>query len=199
MEKFNAEFWKWFGKSKVVDEHGQPLIVWRGDGEDFHVFDRRKNRENAIFFTPVKEVAQIYAGKRHGPKDYYLKLVKFLDLASETTIADKFIRKWAKRFDEWVDRQSGEEVDPVDEVRGGRLFDYEGDWSSERWLDLQGYIEAQGYDGAALPDWDNDIGMFPAIIVFDPHNIKSVDNDGGWDRDDVDVRSNPRRRAHCER
>jgi len=28
-------------------------------------------------------------------------------------------------------------------------------------------------------------------VAFEPHQIKSIDNDGTWDADDVDIRSNP--------
>ena len=34
MPKFNAAFWKWFGKSKVVDARGRPLVVYHGTGHE---------------------------------------------------------------------------------------------------------------------------------------------------------------------
>lgn len=191
MTDFNAAFWKWFGKSKTIGNNGDPVVFWRGDADPyFHVFDRHKTRENAFFFTPIKSIAKIYS-RHEEPRAYYLKIIKPLDLTNDSPAAIKFITKWAKRFDEWIDRQSGEKEDPADFVFSGRLFDYEGNWSSERWLDLQDYIEASGYDGAILPDWDNDTGLFPSVIVFKPTQVKSIQNDGTWDADDPDIRSNP--------
>lgn len=43
------------------------------------------------------------------------------------------------------------------------------------------------YDGAILPDGDGGFDGF----VFDPTQLKSVDNDGTWDADDASIRSNP--------
>ena len=31
---FTPAFWKWFGTSKVVDKHGQPLLVYHGARHD---------------------------------------------------------------------------------------------------------------------------------------------------------------------
>lgn len=40
----NSEaFKRWFGDSKVVDENGQPLVVYHGTSEEFDTFDRRKS------------------------------------------------------------------------------------------------------------------------------------------------------------
>ncbi len=44
------------------------------------------------------------------------------------------------------------------------------------------------YDGAILPSNDGHFDGF----VFSPTQIKSIDNDGTWDLDDSDIRSNPR-------
>ncbi len=190
----NDAFWKWFGKSKFVDERGNPLVVYRGDADPhFHKFDRSKIRENAFFFTPDKAIAKIYS-RHEEPREYYLSANKVLNLFSDDQKTEKFIRCWAENFDEWIDRQSGEEIDPVQAVQDGQLFDYEGDWSGERWLDLQATIEDAGYDGAILPDYDSATGVFPSFIVFRPNQIKAVDNDGTWDENDDDIRSNPRQR-----
>ncbi len=43
------------------------------------------------------------------------------------------------------------------------------------------------YDGAILPDG---YGGFDGF-VFDPTQLKSIDNDGTWDADDASIRSNP--------
>ena len=57
-------FKDWFGDwendpenaSKVVDENGEPLVVWHGSDEEFSVFDRTRGRENmdiqGLFFLP---------------------------------------------------------------------------------------------------------------------------------------------------
>lgn len=58
-----------FGKykenaSKVVDENGEPMVVYHGTSEDFDVFDRSKSRANmdiqGNFFSPWEEDARGY-------------------------------------------------------------------------------------------------------------------------------------------
>lgn len=187
-------FQKWFGDSKMIDEDGNPLVVYRGDTEDFNQFDRSKTRENGFFFTTEEKVARGYA-KGGLLRAFYIRAKKVLNLMEDTRESRRWVREWSENFDEWVDRESGEEMDPFDILQGGRMFDYEGDWSSERWLDIQAQAENQGYDAVILPDYDSDIGIFPAVVVFDPRNIKLVDNDGSFDMSDPDVRSNPEEKS----
>lgn len=185
-----GNFDRWFAGSQAVHKDGLPLIAYRGDhasgGVLFTTFDRNQTREHAFFFTQEKEIASIYA---HGaePRAFFLRAERLFEL--ESAEGEKFIRAWAKAWDDdgWIDRQSGEDVDPYDVVLSGRLFDYEGTWSSERWRDLQVSIECAGYDGARLADWDNGTGTFEVLIVFDPLQIKSVDNSGMFDPESADV------------
>jgi len=53
------EFKKWFGGSKVVDEKGDPQVVYHGTSSDFSEFKTSKY-ENGIYFTPSPR----YAGGR---------------------------------------------------------------------------------------------------------------------------------------
>ncbi len=51
--------------SQVVDENGEPLVVYHGTGEDFNEFrkDKLGSRETAFFFTSSKKSAQEYGWK----------------------------------------------------------------------------------------------------------------------------------------
>ena len=69
-------FKEWFGDwindpanaSKVVDENGEPLVVWRGESKDFNVFDYKKLgsklktawRNAGFYFSPTKIGAEQY-------------------------------------------------------------------------------------------------------------------------------------------
>ena len=69
-----AAFKNWFGDwendpanaSKIVDENGEPLVVYHGSDADFDTFDRTKARANmdiqGSFFSPWKEDAGGYGG-----------------------------------------------------------------------------------------------------------------------------------------
>jgi hypothetical protein len=66
--KMTDNFKKWFGDSKVVDDEGNPLVVYHGTTHDFKSFElERGNMENAVgrgyYFTTSPEDASInYAG-----------------------------------------------------------------------------------------------------------------------------------------
>lgn len=184
------QFKKWFGDSEVVDDAGKPLLIYRGEssGARRDVYDRSKSRENAIFMTPDRNVAKGYE-KNGEPRAFYVKADRLLDLTEDTPEARKFITEWSKNWDEWVDRESGESIDPVDAVLDGRLFDYEGDWSSERWRDLQA-TALENHDAAYLPDWHD--GPFKALIVRGGSQIKSAtDNSGAFDPTNPNILKQP--------
>ena len=77
-----ANFRKWFGDwegdpenaSKVVDENGEPLVVYHGTGGDFGAFDRNKGGEasgnsagkNGHFFSGSTAIASDYALRAKG-------------------------------------------------------------------------------------------------------------------------------------
>ena len=69
------QFKHWFGKSKVVDDAGQPLIVYHGSDAEFDVFDMSKGRANmdiqGAFFSPYEEDA---AGYGSNVRAFYLSI-----------------------------------------------------------------------------------------------------------------------------
>ena len=62
-------FWRWFGRSKVVDAQGRPLVVYHGTAYDFDRFDSGRNRTelnekyqgDGFHFSPDPRVASRYA------------------------------------------------------------------------------------------------------------------------------------------
>ena len=55
-------FHKWFGDSKVVDEHGRPQVLYHGTNNDFDEFDFNKSRENKTVWTSThRTVASDFA------------------------------------------------------------------------------------------------------------------------------------------
>jgi hypothetical protein len=170
----------WYRRKIIAQEEYNftpPIHAYRGESSgELRPFDRQETNENGFFFTPNKDIASGYAmGKE--PNEFHLHGEKVLDLTNDTPEAIEFIRNWASNWDDeydWVDRKTGEQRDPVEVVQSGELFDWEGDWSEQKWRDLQASAENAGYDIVVLPDWDNQIGMFPSVVVFDPEHIKHV-------------------------
>ena len=51
-------FKKWFGKSKVVDENGEPLVVYHGTDKEFTSFDPEKSIGGQNWFTSDKSAIE---------------------------------------------------------------------------------------------------------------------------------------------
>lgn len=85
------EFKRWFGKSKVVDEEGKPLVVYHGTDEKFNAFDMSKGRANmdiqGAFFSPYELDAQGY-GENVGA--YYLSIQNPADESTAYKALNKF-------------------------------------------------------------------------------------------------------------
>ena len=77
----NPNFKSWFGDSKVVDENGNPLVVYHSTNKDFDEF-KAKGMSSAFFFSENKEVDMFpLFGNKEKPHSYnssiipvYLKL-----------------------------------------------------------------------------------------------------------------------------
>ena len=73
----SIQFKRWFGKSKVREADGTPMLVYHGTNEKFNVFDMDKTRNKmdlkGAFFSPYEIEAGGY-GENVGA--FYLKIVK---------------------------------------------------------------------------------------------------------------------------
>ena len=63
----SPEFKRWFGRSKVRDENGEPLVVYHGTNADFDVFDKGRVDKTwegvGFFFTDDAEFQSAYGDK----------------------------------------------------------------------------------------------------------------------------------------
>lgn len=157
--------------------------MWRGEqsGERPDVYARNERREPGIFTTDEKAVADGYDSEGEARRFYLRGPV--LDLRGDDQYqmsreGEKFVNQWAKDAEwDFVDRSSGEEVSPSDAVAGGELFDWEGDWSSERWKDLQATAFGAGFNTVILRDksGDAETGYMDSYVAKDSNSIKSAD------------------------
>lgn len=161
--KFNAAFKKWFGKSWVVDENGEPLVVYHGTHENFTEFKLSEASFQGLgqgfYFTDKSKVAQAYARDEGGVLvSAYLSLQNPAPSYVVMTISKELCGKSVI-------------------VRG---------MESE----LRKALIAEGYDGVM---WESSmIDNETIFVAFYPWQIKSaIGNDGTYDADDADIRSNP--------
>ena len=61
-EYLNGNFWKWFGNSKVVDEQGNPIIMYHGTDVIFNEFNpsKRGSVGKGIYLTKYTKDAKIF-------------------------------------------------------------------------------------------------------------------------------------------
>jgi ADP-Ribosyltransferase in polyvalent proteins len=50
-----ANFWAWFGDSKIVDEQGRPLVAYHGTNVKFTKVNMRKGSQNLFWFVSNKK------------------------------------------------------------------------------------------------------------------------------------------------
>lgn len=186
------EFKEWFGDSKVVDETGQPLVVYHGTGEKIEAFDVSKSGTNidtgwlgeGVYLTDSPETASYYA------KAGFNALKKPNVLPLYLSIQKPFY--WGKKGKGARGLlMNGEKLPPEihDEViqRTGFVFDRnkEPDWSQESGLSkaVTEVLKEKGYDGI-VADVSNSTTGTKEIVAFKPTQIKSVNNRGTFDPND---------------
>ncbi|MEP0323320.1 LPD38 domain-containing protein [Bauldia litoralis] len=185
------EFKRWFRDSKVVDESGEPLVVYHGTPSPiFGEFSQSKQGKNidsgflgaGFYFTDDPVVADYYASTRStgvGEATYPV----FLSIQNPFMWGDKTqgVRGLVMRGDrlppsihDELIRRSGFEFDPSAEP----------DFAAERHLSrlVTEILQEQGFDGVLATargskEW----------VAFSPTQIKSVANRGTFDPDNPNI------------
>lgn len=143
------EFKRWFGKSKVVDDKGEPSVVYHGTNKSFDSFDTTiraaKGREiEGAYFSPDKKVAEFFSGAGGQPSQI---------VEGYLSLQNPYIAK-----------------NPAEAMRDMKVTN-----ESE----LTTSLKQRGYDGAIFNEgftWKG--GTAKEIIAFDSKQIKSTSNSG---------------------
>lgn len=161
-------------------------IVWRGEssGDMFDRFDMAKTRCGVgFFFAQRQDHAAFYAGQGTQPRAFRIDPGQCLDLAdaygavNRDARARQVIQALREEFDEWVDRRSGEDMDVVDFLETGSLYDYEGTGSGTRWNMLFMLAQDAGFDSVRVRDVTDGVCGDDALVwvVFDPARIEACE------------------------
>lgn len=177
-------FKDWFGDwennpkeaSKVVDENGEPLVVYHGSpSEDINIFKHHPNKAERIggrgtgtegfYFTPNKDYAERYKATH---------LMRNPD-TSNGKIYEVFLNV----------RNLGEFSTTNPNLHNVSITSFYNMKESDRTL-----FENIGYDGLLLGNiLNNSKNTRPEIVVFNPNQIKSAtDNIGTFDSSNPDIR-----------
>jgi hypothetical protein len=195
-----AAFRTWFGKSKVVDGQGRPLVVYHGTDRRVVDFDPSRRGSNTkapsaregFFFTDRKKTAEYYSRGEWGNvetarkissqrRDHYLGLVRSFERVGNATEA--------ARYREMADRETGPNVvaaylslqNPLIHDLRGRIF------RDESYYDIIVRAKALGHDGVIIRN-TYDAGEYSKFdawmqgrfrpetvyVAFDPSQIRSA-------------------------
>lgn len=198
----NSEaFKKWFGASKVVDAQGRPLVVYHGTNADIDTFDKEKvgarwDVSIGFHFSDRTDEASLYAGSELGSGDgsvipAYLKIEN--PLVIETS-GQAWRYADDNRFEiikEIVQSRRKAELDDPKKRQAeddALLADLLGSFEENPFSEAEfaptvhkrsEYKPLSAYDGIIIKGSDG-----ANFIVFEPTQIKSVNNRGAFDPSD---------------
>ena len=163
----NDKFWKWFGDSKIVDDHGNPMPVYHGSKNTFTSFNLGKAGNNndtgmwgtGFYFSPDKNISLAYGNNLYR---VYLSIQNPLIVKGNSSLPKEF-------------RLSP--TTPTHGEAGKRYSD-----------DMRKRLLSAGYDGVMHYESSNGgFNKLGQIVAFYPTQIKSVRNQGTWDNNYKDI------------
>ena len=187
-----ANFKKWFGDSKVVDDAGEPLTVYHGTAGDFERF----YSDRPAWFSPSADKAEAYASTADGANivpahmsierpfapDY-----KDTALVSAEDVIDEVLSK-AEGAGIDVTKNKSDILNAIDKFRGNmeKRPQYR-DYMYEYWRDdgsgsFKELLDAVGYDGIAIKE-----GSAMTYGALNPTQVKSVHNRGTYAPNDQNM------------
>ena len=156
----NPNFKAWFGGSKVVDDQGNPLVVYHGTAKEFDTFIH--DDEKKTFGSRFSGMKGSFFTNRPGEANHYAEQSRIWKGGNEQVlpvflkIENPYIRKGGKFPTQWFD---------------------------SNWETIHKKCEANGNDGIIVT------GGTPVLprtiyIIFHPTQVKSaIGNNGNFDRE----------------
>jgi hypothetical protein len=195
-------FQKWFGDSKVVDENGDPMVVYHGtDAENIEAFDPAMAGQRdtgyfgtGLYFSRTRQYAETYS-ESGNTVPVYLSIQNPLEITlpvdASLTDTKAILRALKNSLRKMDGVTTAEDVNALfDEATGGRNGDINsvGNYSAA----LRAFAEARGHDGIVVNAAGGEI-QASEIVVFEPTQIKSVDNVGTFDANDPRILNQDKR------
>lgn len=124
MIEFNAAFRKWFGDSKVVDENGQPLVMYHGTDKEFTAFQPRGVVHG--WFTSRKQRAEEYG---NNVLAVYLRLENPASFSQSNRYSDERLKRMG--HDGVLGYSEGEYIAYVFSASQIKSVDNDGTWDAD--------------------------------------------------------------------
>lgn len=158
-----ATFKKWFAKSKIVDESGNPLVVYHGTNNEFDTFDKNKigtATDDGIWGKGF------YFGSISDTPYGTVKMPVYLKMENPFIVNDyKTVEEIADYLDVWEGNFN------FDENNNVVMF------SQSQLNQITSHIKEKGHDGIIVKLGEKWI----EYVVFEPEQIKSINNTGAFD------------------
>lgn len=208
-----AAFRKWFGDSQVVDENGEPLVVYHGTNQSFDDFSKERlgmatkmPSATAFFFTNSSDEATLYAeaAARKVVADIDAHEKKVAKLQADIAKAER-AKDWT-RYESLMEQWEATEINASrDDVSGANVIPVYLSMQNPLVVEVNGLISAgpirdhieqarkSGNDGVIFKGIEDSPKLgSPATdqyVVFAPTQIKSaIGNRGTFDPKDADIR-----------
>lgn len=196
-ENFN----KWFKGSQIVDEAGEPLVVYHGTNNKFDAFDGSKvvNSSQGVGFnfTNNRNLAE---GFGDDVKDVYLNIKKPVNANETYSGTNTDLQNKLTQVMENLKKNGYEFYDEVDDGFLKLFNNKQSNWEIfDNLLDLKSFIkndvvdeaklyndirkattDSFGVDGYYTPSYN--ANKDSVYVAFSPNQIKSVKNTGGWSK-----------------
>lgn len=186
-------FKKWFGDSKVVDESGKPLVVYHGSRSNFEVFEHKEgldsdvnsiNTKLAFFFVDDDIAADEFAEVQ--------REAQIIRLQAEKHVGSGYNNlKEKQRLDEEIKKQSYNDnirYNVYLSIQNPIIADFEGkEYETENVDALILQAKENGNDGVIIKNINDVGGTHTQYAVFSPEQIKSVDNQGTFDKNNPNI------------
>lgn len=174
-------FKQWFGDSKVVDDQGEPLVVYHGTdtAEDFSAFD---TMDFGSWFGENPYTANGYTEKSGGPSPRVMPV--FLRIENPILIPEDIDLSDDVTVEEALNRINDENATTFEPSDIGFASDYEGNafefLASDTFIEL---LKTTGFDGIGAYE-----GGSLTWNAFNPNQIKSATgNIGTFDINNPDI------------
>ena len=189
--------------SKVVDENGEPMVVYHGTNNEFYTFEERegynsellggerKVKRAGFFFSPNKNFANNY-GRHNLP--VFLNIKNLFNFKEHYYYTNSINETLSELFDEFVEYADEQGINLYNDYPMG--YDYyiispDDIWrffDDELGSVFKRFVQSKGFDGVWFPEWNSDV-LVNNFMLFSPTQIKSAtDNIGTFNEEDEDIR-----------
>ena len=187
----NQNFWKWFGNSKTI-KNGKPIVYYHRTNADFDTFS--KDYDSSLlasgFYFSEKPLSDWY-GKNI--KECYLKMENPYIINNMDNIEEieKFVKTFKLFKKKWqlkdikgalIEYYKARTLDRTKEFDGKTALRAVVKWDfDDNTNQITKLIKDKGYDSLIIKNSSGQDGIvFDEYIVFEPNQIKSVNNNGNW-------------------